>query len=116
MAASEAIQAVGILVGLGAAAWGFYTGWLPRWMRRQIGFYELKEKVECVERNTNSLKQDHEETINQINSLKAGQIAIAESVANDHDVNAEALRSEHFDGGEVTPHDFIDDSHRELED
>lgn len=110
-AAETAILTLEILAlsaGLVAVAYGFYTGTLPDWLRRQIGFEELRDGIDEVKTDTERLRRDHEETIDEIETLKTGQVAIAEAVAEEHDsVKVERLRSEHFGDDASWARDFL---------
>ena len=104
----QLVQFAGGIVAILAAAWGFYSGWLPRWIKDTIGFYELKEDVEEVRQNTTELREDHEETIAEIQTLQSGQLAIAQAVDAEHNaVDVERLRRQHFGDAGDNPGDFL---------
>lgn len=106
MASGYVDLAVGASALLGAG-YAFYTGVLPRWVKGLIGFYDLKEDVQGVKADTESLKQDHAETIEEMQTLKHGQVALAEAVQDEHgSVRVDALREAHF-GEESRSGDFL---------
>lgn len=75
----------------------FYWGTFKNHVRRFTGHETVMEKVECIEKNTDSLKQDHAETMDKIETLQHGQVTIAETVAQEHDLEGvEDLRRAHF--------------------
>lgn len=99
----EAIAALTIL----GILYGFYSGWLPDWLKRMVGHYELRDDIREVKDDTNELRKDHEDTMNELVTLKHGQLAIAEAVDNEHEsVRVAALREEHF-RGDARADDFL---------
>lgn len=103
-----ALEALTLAAGLAAVGYGFYTGTLPDWLRRQIGFEDLREGIDEVKADTERLRRDHEETIEEIETLKTGQVAIAEAVAEEHDsVRVDRLRTEHFGDDAAWARDFL---------
>jgi len=108
MALIDTLQVVGPILTIVVGLWGFYTGLLPRKIKQLIGFYELKSDVESIRENTKELSVDHKETIAELQNIKSGQIAIAETVNNEHNgVDVESLRRAHFgEDGVTRPADF----------
>lgn len=100
-------QAILATLGIIALLWSFYTGWLPAKIRRMVGFHELKSDVDDVRENIEQVRMDHDETMDEIENLKNGQVALAEAVENEHDaVHVDRLRQAHFgEGGR--PDDFL---------
>lgn len=102
---AQVAVAGGTLLGM---AWGFYSGILPRWIRRVNGTAEIRDRVERIETDVHELHTDHDETMDEIRTLKAGQVAIAETVADEHNsIDARRLREQHFGSDGDRPDDFL---------
>lgn len=104
------VQVAGITVVVVGAAWAVYTGFLPRKLKELIGYYELREDVKSVREHTAELRSEHSKTLAELENLKAGQVAIAETVTDEYngDVDVERLRAQHFSGdSRPRPADFL---------
>lgn len=100
-----AVLGIAVLV----SSHGFLTGWLPTVLKRAVGVADIETTMESIKADTEQLKADHEDTIEEINTLKNGQVAIAEVVTDDDkDLDAEHLRMAHFSDTD-NPNDFFSD-------
>lgn len=79
------VELVAAVMGVVAVLYGFYTDWVPDKIRRTVGYYDLKEDVEGVKKDTDQLREDHRETIQKLETLEQGQMHIADRVSNEHD-------------------------------
>ena len=103
----QLVQFAGGIIAILAALWGFYTGWLQQQIKELVDADDHSRKLDAIQSYLEQLHQDHEDTQAEISTLKDGQIAIAETVADEHNgVAVEKLRQAHYsDSG--TPHDFM---------
>lgn len=102
---------------IGGFVWGFYTGFVPRWIKRTIGYHQLREDVADVKGDTEQLHDDYESLSDEIQTVKTGVVAISRAVEDEHDsVRSRELREELYDGSGDCPSDFLRDGGTESDD
>lgn len=86
--------------------YGFWQGTLPEWIKRMVGFDDLRESVQSVESKVDHLSSEHQEVRSNLEVLKTGQVDIARAVNDDEEIDVETLERHHFDD-ETRQGDFL---------
>lgn len=88
MSLADSVAVVDLLVGIGVLAgmaYGFYTGAFQRWLRGLVGYGNIEKSLESVKKDTKQLREDHQETIEKLETLEEGQMHLADRMQNHHD-------------------------------